>query len=156
MATLLQRCPNQDGGEFSHIGYYTANSVCCLSKKLPEQMRWLCNYTCRNFKHQESIKTLLVLQVFFKFPGIFHAMNAQELSAVYTLHVILVHWSLEEFCSRFKWRHVFYIYILSAHLLIYWTHNSNDDGPRSVFSLAHLTILWTPCLLIFEHLKWIP
>lgn len=30
---------NRDGREFSHIGYYTANSVCCLSNKLLEQMR---------------------------------------------------------------------------------------------------------------------
>lgn len=30
---------NRDGREFSQIGYYTANSVCCLSNKLLKQMR---------------------------------------------------------------------------------------------------------------------
>lgn len=71
------------GQNLVKIDYYTENSICCLSNKLLKQMHWLCNYTCRNFKHQKNTKTLSVFQV-FKFPGIFHAMNSQELSDVYT------------------------------------------------------------------------
>lgn len=60
----LQWCPKPGWKNLVKTDYYMANSICCLSNKLLKQMHWLCNYTCRNFKHQENTKTLLVFQFF--------------------------------------------------------------------------------------------
>lgn len=54
----VQWCPKPGWKNLVKIDYNTANSICYFSNKLLKQMHWLCNYTCRNFKHQKNTKTI--------------------------------------------------------------------------------------------------